>query len=434
MGLSNWLQPKTDSEAEEAGTQPPVQVRLIATTPAPDPIPNFDRVVDDAMCLLMYAAEIGKKVDETTRTSVLRAKGATSTGADDTVKANLLAALTTLAADMHPVTAESLRASCDSQTKPTIKRLRSWTWVLAVLIILFSAIAFVSSSLSSTIRSDITAANGLVVKLRAELGTELVPKGGTKDKPLPAGLNEGEVITDLQQYASTIRAIDARARQLNWFVFRAEWDPFTQYRWQDNPSIGAEDEDKFTRRQKELLGATQQTQLSPEQKLRSEQKLLLNQIHQEWLSKKFQLTVGLPNMPEDLDHLTDTYLEVRSFAQDILDRVSVFYGAFTTCLLPVLYALLGTCAYLLRCFEEEVRNKTFTLSSRAMSARLLVALIGGAVVGLFGNFNITQGASISPLAVAFLVGYAVDVFFTFLEGLLQAFTKGKNVRATPATP
>jgi hypothetical protein len=426
MGLSNWVHPQTDSDAEEAGTQPPAQVRLIATAPVPDPTPNFDGAVNDAMCLLIYAAEVGKKVDETTRTSVLRAKGATSLGADDTVKSNLLAALTTLAADIHPVTAESLRASCDSQTKPTIKRLRSWTWVLAVLIILFSAIAFVSSSLSSTIRSDITGANALVVKLRAELGTERAPKGGTKDKRLPAGLNEGDVITDLQQYASTIRAIDARARQLNWFVFKADWDPFTQYRWQSNPSIGVEDEDKFTQRQQKLLGATQ-TQLSPEQKL------LLNQIHQEWLSKKFQLTVGLPNMPGDLDRLTDTYLEVRSFAQDILDRVSVFYGAFTTCLLPVLYALLGTCAYLLRSFEEDVRHKTFTPSSRATSAHFLVAVIGGTVVGLFGNFNITDGASISPLAIAFLVGYAVDVFFSFLEGLLQAFTKRKNVGTAPAT-
>jgi hypothetical protein len=427
MGLSNWVHPQTDSDAEEAGTQPPAQVRLIATAPVPDPTPNFDGAVNDAMCLLIYAAEVGKKVDETTRTSVLRAKGATSLGADDTVKSNLLAALTTLATDIHPVTAESLRASCDSQTKPTIKRLRSWTWVLAVLIILFSAIAFVSSSLSSTIRSDITGANALVVKLRAELGTERAPKGGTKDKRLPAGLNEGDVITDLQQYASTIRAIDARARQLNWFVFKADWDPFTQYRWQSNPSIGVEDEDKFTQRQQKLLWVPQHAPLSPEQKL------LLNQIHQEWLSKKFQLTVGLPNMPEDLDRLTDTYLEVRSFAQDILNRVSVFYGAFTTCLLPVLYALLGTCAYLLRSFEEDVRHKTFTPSSRATSAHFLVAVIGGTVVGLFGNFNITDGASISPLAIAFLVGYAVDVFFSFLEGLLQAFTKRKNIGAAPAT-
>ena len=34
-----------------------------------------------------------------------------------------------------------------------------------------------------------------------------------------------------------------------------------------------------------------------------------------------------------------------------------------------------------------------------------------------------EEASVPPLAIAFLVGYAVDVFFAFLEGLLQAFTK-----------
>lgn len=135
---------------------------------------------------------------------------------------------------------------------------------------------------------------------------------------------------------------------------------------------------------------------------------------------------------ESLAHITGTYQDVRSFAQDILDRVSVYYGAITTCLLPVLYALLGTCAYLLRSFEEEVRTLTFTPSSRANWARFLIAGIGGAVVGLFSNFTITQGASISPLAIAFLVGYAVDVFFSFLEGLLQAFTKRKGSASSQA--
>ena len=48
------------------------------------------------------------------------------------------------------------------------------------------------------------------------------------------------------------------------------------------------------------------------------------------------------------------------------------------------------------------------------------------VVGLFNSFTVTQGASIPPLAIAFMVGYAVDVFFSFLEGLLQAFTKTKT--------
>jgi putative flippase GtrA len=72
-------------------------------------------------------------------------------------------------------------------------------------------------------------------------------------------------------------------------------------------------------------------------------------------------------------------------------------------------------------------------SSRANWARFLIAGIGGAVVGLFSNFTITQGASISPLAIAFLVGYAVDVFFAFLEGLLQAFSRRKGSAGSPAS-
>ena len=131
--------------------------------------------------------------------------------------------------------------------------------------------------------------------------------------------------------------------------------------------------------------------------------------------------MGLTNLWAETERRTQVYQHVRSFAQSVLDSVSLFYGAFASCVLPVLYALFGTCAFLLRNFEQEMISRTFT-PSPANSARFLIAAIGGSVVGLF-NFTLTQGASVSPLAIAFLVGYAVDVFFTFLEGLLQAFTK-----------
>jgi len=388
MDLFKWFRPKADSDTADSG-------------PAWKPLPDFPRAVDDALRLLVYAAETGRNVDDTTRTSILRAKVATSTGWDDTVAASLLVALTKLAADLRPVTAESLGASSGKLTKPTIKTLRLWAFILAIPITVFSVLGFVSSSISSAIRTDVTAANDLLVKLRSELGTPATPTEGTPDKPaLPKVLNEGDVITQLQQYASIVRAIDARARQLNWFVFYAERDPFAAYRW--NPKLGDKGQET-------------------------------NETNQRILKDKFQLPVDLPNMPRALDTLTTTYQDVRSFAQDVLDRVSVSYGAITTCLLPILYALLGTCAYLLRSFEEQLRTLTFTPSSRATWARFLIAGIGGAVVGLFGNFSITEGASISPLAIAFLVGYAVDVFFSFLEGLLQSFTKPKNSTASQTT-
>ncbi|MGA7694314.1 MAG: hypothetical protein WCA76_04760 [Candidatus Sulfotelmatobacter sp.] len=385
MDLLKWFRPKTESDPEE--NDPPWK-----------PDPDFPRAVDDAMRLLVYSAETGRSVDDTTRTSILRAKAATSAGWDDTQAASLLAALTKLADELKPVTAESLEASADRLTKPTIKTLRLWACLLAIPIFLFSVLGFVTSSISSAIRTDIATANELVVKLRGELGTQAAPTKGTPEKPeLPEGLNEGDVITQLQQYASTIRAIDARSRQLNLLVLGAEQDPYAKYRWN--------------------------------RKLSGKQ----NEDNQKTLKEMFQLPVGLPNMPLALDTLTSTYQDVRSFGQDVLDLVSVSYGAITTCLLPILYALLGTCAYLLRSFEEELRTLTFTPSSRANWARFLIAGIGGAVVGLFGNFSITEGASISPLAIAFLVGYAVDVFFSFLEGMMQSLTRPKSSASSKAT-
>ena len=386
MALTKLFQPKKHTNATDGnptGGEPCAQVHVIGSVPAAEPFPDFDRAIDDSMWLLMYASETGRAVDDTTRNSILHAKAAGSSGMDETVAANLLVALRKLAAQLHPVTADTLRVS-GSQTKPTIKSLRLWTCVLAVPIVLFSVLGFVSSSIAGVIRADIDTANELVVKLRSELGTPEAPTTGTRT------LN-GDVITQLQQYASTIRAIDARARELNWFVFKAEWDPFAEIRWNSKLSLA------------------------------------VNEKNQQKFKEKFELPVGLDDMEKDLDTLTATYQDVRSFAQDILDLATVSYGAITTCLLPVLYALLGTCAYLLRCFEEELRTVTFMPSSRANWARFLIAGIGGAVVGLFGNFNITQGASISPLAIAFLVGYAVDVFFSFLEGSLQAFSKRKSL-------
>jgi hypothetical protein len=94
-------------------------------------------------------------------------------------------------------------------------------------------------------------------------------------------------------------------------------------------------------------------------------------------------------------------------------------------LLPPLYAMLGACAYLLRSFSEQVKARTFTPSTTD-SARFIIAAIGGGAVGLFSSFTPGQVTSLSPLAIAFLVGYATDIFFSFLDGLQPAFTKAKS--------
>ncbi len=330
----------------------------------------FNEALNDAERLLKYAAEIGIDVTPETRGAILRARSACTQGWTEQAAADLLAALTSLAARLKPVTAESLKAYHDD-TRPTVHNYLVWAIILACIIIPASITTFVTSAVSNAVRDNITQANALAVKLRAELGP---PPPAGQAFEFPKGISAADVIADLQEYASLVRIINARARKLNHFIIPNQKIPF---------------EDMGT----------------PEQR-----------------KQYFELPPGIADPIAARDNITNTYEDVRYFAQSLITDVAVFYGALSTCILPVLYALLGTCAYLLRTFEDQMSNRTFTPSA-ANSARFVIAAIGGAVVGLFNNLTITDQASIPPLAVAFLVGYAVDVFFAFLEGLLRAFTK-----------
>jgi hypothetical protein len=445
--------PDTDAGTVGSGAPAPNTSTSGAVPGFPSPPAYFDEALEDAELLLKYAAEIGVDVNEDIRDAILSARAAGSAGWTEEIIADLLVALTHLAARLAPVTAQSLRA-CSDETRHTARIYGCVAICLAILIVPFSIVSFVTSAISTKLSADIDSANTLAVKLRGQLGppshqaveaaaTEIacanylaknagaqpetgshpvlpaalapcpsdteqsssragivspslpgasseVPGNSTaapdemSQSQAPPGVSDVDLITELQQFASNVRSIDSRARQLNRFVFPRVADPNQQFR--GKPSL----------------------------------------VH-----RVFQLPIGMTNYSEAA--LRETYLfqDVRSFAQDLIDDVSFFYGAVSSCLLPALYALLGTCAYLLRSFEEQMRTRTFT-PSHANFARFLIAAIGGAVVGLFNNFTITQSVSISPLAIAFLVGYAVDVFFAFLEGLLRSFTKSTSGASPPA--
>jgi hypothetical protein len=376
------------SNADESIQQQPVM------TKAPDKAPSslstcalaadLNERVDDAERLLFYAAEAGVDIEANVRDAVIKAKATRVDNWSEQTAANLLSALTTLAAKLKPVTADSLKECADGPSvRAFIRGYKRVAISLAVFIIPFSVVTFVTSAISDAIRKDIETANTLAVKLNDEDKRNVTGRAITRD---------------LQEFAATIRAIDARAWQLNFFVMNAVTDPLSEHD----------------------LGKTK----ANEEKGKSE----LSQ--QQARRKRFELPAGLTDadIPNTVKGMIGLYQDVRYFGQSIREIVSTIYGAFGTCILPMLYALLGACAYLLRSLEEQIKLRTFTKSD-AHVARFLIAAIAGAVVGMFSNFNITQNASIPPLAIAFLVGYAADVFFSFLEGLLQTFTR----RAEPQT-
>ena len=351
--------------ADIAGSRP------AADAPSPRPATNgiksqLDRALENSEYLLQYAAEAGIEVDPAVAQCIITASRTGKTVWDGSSAGVTLAAITQLAAKVHPVTGETLRTS---QSKARAQ-IRTYTWIAVILgcfIVPLSMISFITSGLSASISADVVTANQLAVTLHSELDSPFSTAAKNQQASAPA-----TALPDLQQFTTTMRSIKDHTELLNVFLLRM---------------------------------ATSQVANHPR--------------------KDFEidpaLHVSVPALQNELTQKTRVYQRVRLWAKEVQDDVAIFYGSIAACLLPMLYALLGACAYLLRMFSTELNSRTFS-PSYAISARFFIALIGGMIVGLFGNIS---GTSLSPLALAFLVGYAADVFFSFLEGLLQNFRKPK---------
>jgi len=330
----------------------------------------------DSETLLKYASEAGIAVDAESVSIIVRAKQASTAGWPNQDYGKLYEALTKLAVATRPVTAATLRAS-GIRARASL-RFYQWTAIcLAVVIIPLSILSFISSGLSVAITKDISDGNELALALNSYISTPSpgpAPAAQGAATPMPP-----DTRAKLQQFAAIIRGIDARAQQLNFLIGNVVQD------------------------------------------------IQLDSVRANPDARKslFELSAGSTEVAGEVKQKIDFYQDVRYFAKRTQEAAQLAYGAIAACILPILYALLGACASLLRTFADQTRNRTY-LSSFANPARLLIAAIGGVVVGLFNNLNIGQAASLSPFGIAFLVGYASDAFFSFLDGLLQSITKPKS--------
>ena len=61
--------------------------------------------------------------------------------------------------------------------------------------------------------------------------------------------------------------------------------------------------------------------------------------------------------------------------------------------------------------------RTWVRQGRALPVlRIVTAGLAGFMISLFSDFTAKSG--LSPIAFAFVVGYSVDVFFAFLDGIV----------------
>ncbi len=107
-------------------------------------------------------------------------------------------------------------------------------------------------------------------------------------------------------------------------------------------------------------------------------------------------------------------------------------------LLPVLYGLLGASVFVLRSITREISNVTFSEeSNRSYLLRLALGTLAGLIIGWFVFLLPAQSVvgSISPLALAFLVGYNIEIVFSLMDRLIEVFTRPEDGGPeSPPTP
>lgn len=101
----------------------------------------------------------------------------------------------------------------------------------------------------------------------------------------------------------------------------------------------------------------------------------------------------------------------------------------STYLLPVVAALLGVTVFILRTASADIKALSFrTYETGTYSNRLALGVVGGIAISWFAVADKTGIiGSITPAALAFLVGYSVEVLYNILDSLVKAL--GANEKA-----
>jgi hypothetical protein len=291
-----------------------------------------------------------------------------------------------------------------------------WTLILTALIVPVSIVMFINTSISNDVGNLLKENDAAVIAVHEQLvnyqsaldqaarnpGDRTNQNGSTPNLPgASQALLAPGLLEKLAQFARVSRQIFYEAQVLNSFIFGAESK--SKPEWTDKAP------------------GDRRTYL--ELDVRAGDPTALPCTGVDRSSSPRQSRCGYPSIVNEGFEKLATYQDIRGFAKQTQQMNLIIYGAITAYVLPVVYSLLGACAFVLRNMAAHTGTKTYR-PSFFDRARLIIALIAGTVVGLFNNF--TQGVSVSPLAIAFLVGYAVEVFFSFLDAFVHTFERVRD--------
>jgi hypothetical protein len=121
--------------------------------------------------------------------------------------------------------------------------------------------------------------------------------------------------------------------------------------------------------------------------------------------------------------------------QVALESASTALKSMSAYILPLQYGLVGATAYVLRTLGKEISDVTYTVVSNVrFLLRLILGMLSGISIGLIltpeKQPETVVPIAVTPLAMAFLGGYSVELLFSAMDRLISAFSSDASRKNT----
>ncbi|SHG15703.1 hypothetical protein [Vibrio gazogenes] len=154
---------------------------------------------------------------------------------------------------------------------------------------------------------------------------------------------------------------------------------------------------------------------------------LLQYWNQVWmLGNDFQLAPTDQLIPPGQEERTIHFATHLIAAQSVLQMLQNY-------VLPLMYGLLGAFIFVLRSLLQQIRTLTYT-ASREIGYRLRLTL--GCLAGMITGWLLKPDIgtmTLSPMALAFIAGYSIEVLFSALDMIIDNIRK-KTPETKDSTP
>jgi hypothetical protein len=379
----------------------------------------------DAQLLMMTAAERGIELEEDVTKAILEASDALDKKLltpENT--ASFWQAYDRLSRSLSPITIDSVRATHD------MRRLRAGIWgylqgrtyvpfsrksafrykllSLTTLLVLIALQVF--SAIGNTLVVDIKEQSDRIIELKKQLFDDSTPlsTNGTADTVAHTPDNVDGLAPDTDNDEQSNKETSPNTG--NFQIINQKIDEYIS--WRNAEIIGLKNWNRFWGRimffSKQTWEKPEYNDLSPESKL-----------HVHYVS-----------------------------AQYVLHAISVYF-------LPMLYGLLGATFYVLRQLPKDIENLTFSMNSHIeYSLRAAQGPLAGIMASFFFSeapnklyaltthtsafATIKLGSSslsdFSPLAIAFLAGYSVELIFYVIDKIIATVTTKSTTAGVKHAP